>query len=87
MILIIDIEITNQPPPPPFKHELTRYNNYEGYKVEEADQDEDWGGVREGWRSGGEDRGGNNQLNEGKVCGLFPGCDMEGELFGSILIW
>ena len=46
---------------PQVNHCLTWYHNYE---VEEADQDEDWGGVRReggGRRDGGEDKGGENQ--------------------------
>ena len=33
------------PHPPPLHHDITCYHNYKGDKVEEADKDEDWGGI------------------------------------------
>ena len=58
--------------PPQFKHELTCYHNYEGYKGEENDQDEDQSGVRcegEGQRYGGECKGGSKRDDKKYVLG------------------
>ena len=54
--------------PPPYSaqvnNELTFYHNYEGDKVEEADQDEYRGGVcREGHRDRVEYKGEKNQVD------------------------
>ena len=80
MVFIIATSIANQHPPQhtQVNHELTCYTNYEGYEGEEYDQEKDRGGVcREGWRDRGEDKGGKNQLDEERVCGVFPGCGRE----------
>ena len=43
-------------------------------------QDENWGGVcckGKGWRDGVEHKEDNNQENEERVGGMFPGCDVQ----------
>ena len=54
-------------PPPQINHDLKCYNNYSGDKVEEVDQEKDWGGVsckEKMRRYRGEVKGGKKQEDE-----------------------
>ena len=61
-------------------HDINCYNNYEGNEVEEAYQDDNWGGVfREGkvQRHGREYKGGKMKENEERGGGIYPGFGRE----------
>ena len=68
------------PPPPPttqFEYYLTYFLNKKGYDGEEADQDEDRGGVCckvKFRRNGGEHKLGKKQEDEERGVGVCPGC-------------
>ena len=63
--------------PPQVHYEITCCHDYKRDKGEEADQDEDQGGVcckDKGWRDGGEHTGGKKRIFEERDGGVCPGC-------------
>ena len=76
--------------PPRVHRELTCSKNLRVGEGEEAEQDENWGGLcckGKGWIVGGYHKGGNNQEDEERVGGVCTVCSGEEELPSPILIW